>query len=87
MTTPAVDEPRLDQEEQSKLDAPVITKKRSRLKLLRSRSKARDVGTYEFTGKDSEVSGIIFLEVRKILDLPPERNGNPSCESVTVERF
>lgn len=47
-------------------------KKRKRLAVLRRKSLA--ARAYEFTGKDSDVSGIIFLEVSKITDLPPERN-------------
>lgn len=47
-------------------------KKRRRLRLarLKKKSKAR---AYEFTG-ESDVVGMIFLEVSRITDLPPERN-------------
>lgn len=47
-------------------------KKKRRLKMLRRKSRA--IRAYEFTGKDSDVSGIIFLEIGKITDLPPEKN-------------
>jgi phosphatidylserine decarboxylase len=47
-------------------------KKKRKLKMLRRKSRA--IRAYEFTGKDSDVSGIIFLEIRKITDLPPEKN-------------
>lgn len=47
-------------------------KKKRKLKMLRRRSRA--IRAYEFTGKDSDVSGIIFLEIAKITDLPPEKN-------------
>ena len=46
-------------------------KKRLRLKRLKRKTKAR---AYEFTG-GSDVIGIAFLEIEKITDLPPERNG------------
>ena len=46
-------------------------KRRLRMKRLKRKSKAR---TYEFTGSGDCV-GVIFLEITKILDLPPEKNG------------
>ena len=52
---------------------PEITEKRKRkmrLKKLR-KSKAR---AYEFTGGGKDVLGILYLEIQKITDLPPERN-------------
>ena len=47
-------------------------KRRRKLRLakLKKKTKAR---TYEFTG-GSDVVGMVFLEVSKITDLPPERN-------------
>ncbi|MCJ1419287.1 phosphatidylserine decarboxylase [Xylographa parallela] len=45
-------------------------KKRLRLARLRRKTKAR---AYEFTGT-GDVTGIAFLEIVKITDLPPERN-------------
>ena len=48
-------------------------KKKLRLKKLKRKSKAR---AYEFSG-GSDVVGIIFLEIGRITDLPPERNGLP----------
>ena len=46
-------------------------KKKLRLKKLKRKTKAR---AYELSG-DSDVVGIVFLEIGKITDLPPERNG------------
>ena len=46
-------------------------KRKLRLKRLKKKTKAR---AYEFTG-GSDVTGIAFLEIEKITDLPPERNG------------
>jgi len=40
---------------------------------LRGLRKKKQLGTYEFSG-GSEVVGIVFLEIGKITDLPPERN-------------
>ena len=45
-------------------------KKRLRLKRLKRKAKAR---AYEFSG-GSDCVGIIFLEIGRITDLPPERN-------------
>jgi phosphatidylserine decarboxylase len=45
-------------------------KRKMRMKRLRKRAKAR---AYEFTG-GTDVVGIVFLEIGKITDLPPERN-------------
>ena len=53
--------------------AEVAEKRRKKLRLARLRKKAKQRG-YEFTG-NSEVAGVLFLEIVKITDLPPERNG------------
>ena len=45
-------------------------KRKLRMKRLKRRAKAR---AYEFTG-GTDVVGIVFLEIGKITDLPPERN-------------
>lgn len=45
-------------------------KRRLKIKRLKKRAKAR---AYEFTG-GTDVVGIVFLEICKITDLPPERN-------------
>ncbi|KAF2809057.1 uncharacterized protein BDZ99DRAFT_499382 [Mytilinidion resinicola] len=47
-------------------------KRRKKLRLARLKRKAKQRG-YEFTG-NSEVAGVLFLEITKITDLPPERN-------------
>ena len=45
-------------------------RRRLKMKRLKKRAKAR---AYEFTG-GTDVVGIVFLEICKITDLPPERN-------------
>ena len=45
-------------------------KKKLRMKRLKKKAKAR---AYEFTGA-TNVVGVVFLEIVKITDLPPERN-------------
>lgn len=44
--------------------------RRARLRRLRRRTKSR---AYEFTG-GSDVVGILFLDICKLTELPPERN-------------
>ena len=48
-------------------------KQRKKLRLARLKKKAKD-RAYEFSGK-TEVAGVLFVEINKITDLPPERNG------------
>lgn len=59
-------------EDQTKPELSEKKRKRKKLKMLRRKSRA--IRAYEFTGKNSDVSGIIFLEIGKITDLPPEKN-------------
>lgn len=49
-------------------------RRKLRLKRLKKRAKAR---AYEFTG-GTNVVGVVFLEIGKITDLPPERNSMAS---------
>ena len=53
-------------------DAPEAQKRRRRQKLRRLKRKSK-LKAYEFSGA-SDVSGVLFLEINKITDLPPERN-------------
>ena len=57
-------------------------KRRLRMRKLRRKTKAR---AYEFSG-GSDCVGIIFLEIGKITDLPPERNSrlgrNPRPDTI-----
>jgi phosphatidylserine decarboxylase len=48
-------------------------KKKRRLRLARLKRKAKEHG-YEFTG-GSDVAGVLFVEIQRITDLPPEKNG------------
>lgn len=47
-------------------------KKRKRLRMKKLRRKAKE-RAYEFYGS-SDVAGVLFLEIQKITDLPPEKN-------------
>ncbi|KAL9006837.1 MAG: hypothetical protein Q9188_000448 [Gyalolechia gomerana] len=57
-------------EDPGKLDVSEKKQKKLRLKRLKRKTKAR---AYEFTG-GTDVVGIVFVEICKITDLPPERN-------------
>ncbi len=64
-------------EEPSNLDGAEKKTKTLRLKRLRRKTKAR---AYEFSG-GTDVVGIVFVEICKITDLPPERNSKVSTPS------
>jgi phosphatidylserine decarboxylase len=38
------------------------------------KKKAKQVSGYEYSS-NGDVAGVLFLEIQKITDLPPERNG------------
>lgn len=50
-------------------------KRRRRLRLARLKRRSIAARAYQFSGAKDGVSGIVFLEVSKVFDLPPERNG------------
>ena len=49
-------------------------KKEKKKRMARLRRKSIAVRAYEFVGGAGDVSGIIFMEILRITDLPPERN-------------
>lgn len=51
-------------------------KRRRKLRLAKLKRKASKLRAYEFSDK-TEVAGVLFLEITKITDLPPEKNGKP----------
>ena len=50
------------------------SKKEKKKRIQRLRRKSIAVRAYDFLGGASDVSGIVFMEIVKISDLPPERN-------------
>lgn len=60
-------------EESSDEQADGSDKRRSKLRLARLKKKATQ-RAYEFSGK-TEVAGVLFVEIVKVTDLPPESNG------------
>lgn len=64
-----------DNETDSQSDAgSAVDKKKKKRKLAVLRRKSIAARAYEFVGKDSDISGMIFMELVKVTDLPPERN-------------
>lgn len=74
LDSPEVDgENRAPPPEQVDLDRTTTNEKqRRRLKLARLKKKAKQAA-YEFSGL-SDLAGVLFLEIQKVSDLPPERN-------------
>lgn len=64
------DEPSDETDDPTKPESVEKRKRRLRIKGLRRKKR---LGAYEFSG-GSDVVGIVFLEIAKITDLPPERN-------------
>jgi len=61
-------------DETDDLNKPDIAEKRNkRLRLARIKRKTK-ARAYEYTGGEADVVGIVFLEINRITDLPPERN-------------
>lgn len=52
----------------------VVEKRRRKLRIARLKRKSMAARAYQFSGSKDGVSGIVFMEIVKILDLPPERN-------------
>ncbi|KAL2834859.1 phosphatidylserine decarboxylase-domain-containing protein [Aspergillus cavernicola] len=52
----------------------VVEKRRKRLRLKRLKRKSLAARAYQFSGVGNGVQGIVFMEIVKVIDLPPERN-------------
>ncbi|CEL07627.1 Putative Phosphatidylserine decarboxylase [Aspergillus calidoustus] len=52
----------------------VVEKRRRRLRLKRLKRKSLAQRAYQFSGVGNGVQGIVFMEIVKVTDLPPERN-------------
>ena len=53
----------------------VVEKRRRRLRLARLRRKSLAARAYQFSGSGTGVQGIVFMEIVRVTDLPPEKNG------------
>ena len=78
-TTREVEEMEKDEQTSDETDDPskpeVVEKRRRRLRIARLKRRSIAARAYQFTGAGNGVSGIVFMEISKITDLPPERNG------------
>lgn len=52
-----------------------VEKRRRRLRLARLRRKSLAARAYQFSGSGTGVQGIVFMEIVRVTDLPPEKNG------------
>ncbi|KAF1846900.1 uncharacterized protein K460DRAFT_392378 [Cucurbitaria berberidis CBS 394.84] len=48
-------------------------KRRKKLRMARLKKKAKQMSGYEYSS-NGDIAGVLFLEIQKITDLPPERN-------------
>jgi phosphatidylserine decarboxylase len=51
-------------------------KRRKRLRMARLKKKAKQMSGYEYSS-NGDIAGVLFLEIQRVTDLPPERNGKP----------
>jgi phosphatidylserine decarboxylase len=83
-----MDEEYEDDEDKSELDEnktpEAVAKKKKRLRLQRLKKKAKEHG-YEFSSGSENVAGVLFVEIQKITDLPPEKNG--TSHVFVVDKF
>ncbi|KAL2867279.1 putative phosphatidylserine decarboxylase Psd2 [Aspergillus lucknowensis] len=67
-----------DEETSDETDDPtkpeVVEKRRRRLRLKRLKRKSLAQRAYQFSGAGNGVQGIVFMEIVRVTDLPPERN-------------
>ncbi|KAL4992646.1 phosphatidylserine decarboxylase-domain-containing protein [Aspergillus falconensis] len=67
-----------DEETSDETDDPTkpeaVEKRRRRLRLKRLKRKSLAARAYQFSGLGNGVQGIVFMEIVKVTDLPPERN-------------
>jgi phosphatidylserine decarboxylase len=68
------DEESSDEAQDESKKAEKREKRRKRLRLARLKKKAKQMSGYEYSS-NGDVAGVLFLEIQKITDLPPERNG------------
>jgi phosphatidylserine decarboxylase len=68
------DEDSSDEAQDESKKAEKREKRRKRLRLAKLKKKATHMSGYEYSS-NGDVAGVLFLEIQRITDLPPERNG------------
>ncbi|KAF9888150.1 hypothetical protein FE257_009286 [Aspergillus nanangensis] len=68
----------VDEETSDETDDPakpeVLEKRRRRLRVARLKRKSLAARAYQYSGAGNGVQGIVFMEIVRVTDLPPERN-------------
>lgn len=86
--TAELDELDLDEETSDETDdqtkPEIVEKRRRRLRLARLRRKSLAARAYQFSGSGTGVQGIVFMEIVRVTDLPPEKNGKQDWHSVAA---
>lgn len=72
--TDAEDESSSDEAQDESKKAEKREKRRKKLKLAKLKRKAKGKTGYEYSST-GDIAGVLFLEIQKCTDLPPERNG------------
>ncbi|KAH7083956.1 phosphatidylserine decarboxylase-domain-containing protein [Paraphoma chrysanthemicola] len=67
------DEDSSDEAQDESKKAEKREKRRKRLRLAKLKKKAKQMSGYEYSS-NGDVAGVLFLEISKITDLPPEKN-------------
>ncbi|EED19404.1 phosphatidylserine decarboxylase Psd2, putative [Talaromyces stipitatus ATCC 10500] len=78
LAAPDQDDNDKDEETSDETDDPtkpeIVEKRRRRLRIARLKRKSLAARAYQFSGASNGVQGVIFLEINKITNLPPEKN-------------
>ncbi|KAJ5768210.1 hypothetical protein N7533_000793 [Penicillium manginii] len=68
------DEETSDETDENQTKPEIVEKRRRRLRLARLRRKSLAARAYQFSGSGTGVQGIVFMEIVRVTDLPPEKN-------------
>ncbi|KAF2023551.1 hypothetical protein EK21DRAFT_118651 [Setomelanomma holmii] len=71
--TDVEDEESSDEAQDESKKAEKREKRQKRLRMARLKKKAKQISGYEYSS-NGDVAGVLFLEISKITDLPPEKN-------------
>lgn len=78
------DEETSDETDENQTKPEIVEKRRRRLRLARLRRKSLAARAYQFSGSGTGVQGIVFMEIVRVTDLPPEKNGKQDRHSVAA---
>jgi phosphatidylserine decarboxylase len=65
----------------------VVEKRKRRLRIARLKRRSIAARAYQFSGASNGVEGIVFIEISRITDLPPERNGKTFRSEFDIPRL